>query len=346
MTKKKVLYILHDYPQISQTYIKVELEEVYPNYDIEIVALRQSSHPYSKHYPYNYYSNYEDVLSFAKTFKPNVLHSHWMHGHLDTVFKVACELNIPFTVRSHSFDTMWKKEPWHKILRGRSVPSRIKKYISWINHPLCLGMLAFPYAIEPLIKAGLNREKLIPCAPVFSHNLFYKKTTNGEKIINVGAGSPKKKFEDYIQLAALTPNRQFHLYSLGYLTESIKQKNIDAGSPLTMMEPIEHEEFAERMSDYQWMVYTADPVRATVGWPMTLLEAQASGVGVCMRNIRPDLKNYLGGAAILYDSIEELVDIVSKPVPDELRVKGFENAQKYGIKKHIHLLADLWDACS
>ena len=37
---------------------------------------------------------------------------------------------------------------------------------------------------------------------------------------------------------------------------------------------------------------------------MAIAEAQAAGVGVCMPNIRPDIKEYVGEAGFVYDSIE------------------------------------------
>ncbi len=80
----------------------------------------------------------------------------------------------------------------------------------------------------------------------------------------------------------------------------------------------------------------------TVGWPMAIAEAQASGVGVCMPRIRPDLVEYVG-PGVIYDSIEELYPIVSGPVPDEMREAGFEHARRSDIAEHKHLLTDLWD---
>jgi hypothetical protein len=93
---------------------------------------------------------------------------------------------------------------------------------------------------------------------------------------------------------------------------------------------------------HQWLVYTAAFELATVGWPMAVAEAQAAGVGVCMPNIRPDLKEYIGNAGYLYDSISEVAEIIAKPVPDEIREAGFLQAKKSDIQEHKHLLTDLW----
>ena len=79
-----------------------------------------------------------------------------------------------------------------------------------------------------------------------------------------------------------------------------------------------------------------------VGWPLCALEAMASGTGVCLPNIRPDIKDYIGDAGIIYSDIEELKDIITKPVPQQMREKGFELARKYDIRKQIHLLTNLW----
>jgi hypothetical protein len=80
----------------------------------------------------------------------------------------------------------------------------------------------------------------------------------------------------------------------------------------------------------------------TVGWPMAIAEAQASGTGVIMANIRPDLRDYVGEAGYLYDSIEDVVDMVRAPVPETIREAGFEQARKMDIRRNLHLLTDRW----
>jgi hypothetical protein len=94
---------------------------------------------------------------------------------------------------------------------------------------------------------------------------------------------------------------------------------------------------------HQWLVYTASFEMKTVGWPMAIAEAQASGVGVCMANIRPDLKQYVGEAGILFDSIHDITGMIQKPVPEEMREAGFEQAKNSNINEHKRLLTDLWD---
>lgn len=61
-----------------------------------------------------------------------------------------------------------------------------------------------------------------------------------------------------------------------------------------------------------------------------------------MPNLRPDVKDYVGPAGFLYDSIGDVADIISKPFPEELRQLGFEHAKKSDVFRHKRLLINLW----
>ena len=76
--------------------------------------------------------------------------------------------------------------------------------------------------------------------------------------------------------------------------------------------------------------------------PLAVAEAQAAGVGVCMQNIRPDLKDYVGEAGFVFDSFADVANIVSKPFPDDMRQRGFGWAKRCDIADHIRLLTNLW----
>jgi hypothetical protein len=75
---------------------------------------------------------------------------------------------------------------------------------------------------------------------------------------------------------------------------------------------------------------------------MAIAEAQASGVGVCVANIRPDLREYAGPTAFLYDSLDEVVKLIRQPVPEQSRQSGFEQAKKSDVFQHRSLLFHLW----
>jgi hypothetical protein len=107
------------------------------------------------------------------------------------------------------------------------------------------------------------------------------------------------------------------------------------------MPPVELEDMPAEYKKHRWLVYTAAD-GGNVGWPMSIAEAQAAGVGVCMANIRPDLRDYVGPAGFLYDSLDEALEIISKPFPEEMRNLGFEQAKKSDVFEHRALLFNLW----
>jgi len=342
--KTRVLYILHQYPQISESYIEVEIRNLRPDYEIHIISTTDADHPIDDPHPFTRLDTREEIREFIRTLGPDLIHTHWLSKHLHIVCPLARELGIPYTVRSHSFDTLWRQVPWYKrMFSRRHGAAAIDRYVEYLNDDLCLGLVSFPFSIPRLERVGVKREKMHPCHPVVDFDLFADKGPNGDAVLNVGACLPKKNHADFIDLASKVPERTFNLYPLGYKTERIKRMNLAAGSPVEIKQPVQLHEMRSVYKQHRWLVYTACPKLATVGWPIAVAEAQAAGVGVCLQNVRPDLKDYIGDSGILFSSVAELVDLVKNPVPDEMRQKGFENARKSDFSKHRHLLTDLWE---
>jgi hypothetical protein len=259
--------------------------------------------------------------------------------------KLARKTQIPFTVRAHSFDSLWQEEksPFDvtRFFSEFYSPRHVRKAVQLVNDDLCLGILAFPFARPRFEKAGIRGDKIVDCYPVVNYRRFYDITPNGDAVMNVGAALGKKKMEDFIELATLVPGLQFNLYALGYKVESLAEVNKARGYPVHIIPPVELEDMPREYKKHRWLVYTASKT-GRVGWPMAIAEAQASGVGVCMANIRPDLREYVGEAGYLYDSLSEAVAIISKPFPEEMRQKGFQQAKKSNIFEHRDLLFGLW----
>ena len=211
-----------------------------------------------------------------------------------------------------------------------------------VSNPLCLGVLAFPFTRPYLEANGARPDKIIDCFPCIDFNRFYDRSPNGDKIMNVGACIPKKRMEDFLELGLRMPEKEFDLYPVSYNVANIVQKNQAMGSPIRIHSPVEPSLMPAQYKKHQWLVYTADRQINTVGWPMAAAEAQASGVGVLLPDLRPDLKDYIGDAGYLYKSIDEVVEIISEPVPENIREAGFENARKSDVYDHKTLLTNLW----
>lgn len=339
------MYIVREYPQISQTYIKSEIEAVQDGYEIDVITVRKIDLPYNNHAPYRFMDDPAMIREAIEEFQPLILHTHYII-QTPLLGKLSRQTNTPFTIRAHSFDAIRprKKTISDFIYSSRKdyISSQIRKAVRYINDDLCLGVLTFPFTRQILERAGIRSEKIHDCFPVVNYRLFHDPSPNGRSIMNVGACIPKKRMEDFLQLATDMPNLEFNLYAMGYQVEKISSLNKNMGKPVKIIPPVEPDQMPGEYKKHRWLVYTASRDHGTVGWPMAIAEAQASGVGVCMPNIRPDLRDYVGKAGFLYNSISEVADIISKPFPEEMQQIGFEHAKKSDIFKHKVILTDLW----
>ncbi|NEQ05166.1 MAG: glycosyltransferase family 4 protein [Moorea sp. SIO4E2] len=338
MNKLRVTYVLSHYPQISETYIESELEAIWDDFEIQIISMTPAYATYQKHFPYRCIKNPFEIKKEIEKFKPDVLHTHWLSHIRDLAYLAGFFANgenqIPFTVRSHSFDVL---DPSGRIVQA-AVP--------FINSELCLGILSFPFAREILESHGVKSEKIHESYPVMNFKRFYDRSANGESVMNVGACIPKKKMEDFLELAKKIPNREFNLYALGYNSPSIASLNKEMGKPVNVVSPVEPSQMLAEYKKHNWLVYTACHDLKTVGWPVAVAEAQAAGLGVCFPNIRPDIKEYVGEAGFLYDSISDVAEIISNPPSKEIIEKGFAQAKKSDISLHKNTLISLWKKSS
>lgn len=354
MRKRRVVYVLSTYPQISQTYIHAEIAALQEDHEIKVFAQRAPNLAAENALPYEVVAGQDALLREIENFQPDVLHTHYLHM-LNHIGPLAERSGIPFTLRTHSFDVLTGRtsrsgvksilaDLAHSDALARYAPTPRRKAVSFINHELCLGALAFPFVRPLLEKYGADEEKIIDCFPVIDYAAFYDRTENGDAVMNVGAALPKKQMEDFIRLGTLAPELTFNLYAMGYDVEKLEKANRDAGSPIHIVPPVQPLAMPAEYKKHRWLVYTASFELRNVGWPMAIAEAQAAGVGVCMPNIRPDVAEYIDRAGFIYDSIEDVVDVVRGPVPHDMREAGFEKAKRSDIRSHIHLLTDLWES--
>jgi glycosyltransferase involved in cell wall biosynthesis len=340
----RVMYIVKQFPQLSESYVKTEIEAVRERCEISIIALKQASLAAKNHQPFRCLADLGAIREAIEEFRPHVLHSHWLHS-ARIVGKLSQQTKIPFTIRTHSFDAIWSGDlgtHWFRFFGRHSLPPHIVESIRWIKSDLCLGILAFPFNRARLEKAGVPLRKIVDSYPVVNYPLFHNTAPNGDAIMNMGAAIKKKNMEEFIELATMAPELRFNLYAMAYEVEKLRALNEAKGNPVYIVPPVEIEDMPAEYKKHRWLVYTARKDMASVGWPMAVAEAQAAGVGVCLANIRPDLREYIGGAGFLFNSTGEVLDIITKPVPEEMRQLGFEQARKSNIFDHRQLLFDLW----
>ncbi len=331
MRRPKVLYLIWQYPETSQTYIHSEIACLQERYEIFTISLIPPSAARHSPVPFEHFelSDMDGITARAREFAPDVIHTHWMHM-TGLARHVSRAVRTPYTIRSHSFDLLERP------------PDRMAADARLVREDACLGVLGFPWAVERLIEDGAPEDKLRATWPVVDYARFHDESPNGSDVMNVGACVPKKKMEDFLLLALRMPHRRFRLYASGYLNPHLRQRKEELGSPAQVVPATPHEDMPREYKRHEWLVYTADWAPRSVGWPIVVAEAQASGVGVCMPNLRPDLAEYVGDAGYLYESLDEALAIISQPFPEDRRRLGFEHARRSDIAEHVRVLEELW----
>lgn len=345
MTKRRVLYLLFHYPSITEAYVESEIRAVSDRYEVLVVATDVDPPgvtPYRAHSPFRVISDRNEILRFIREFQPHVIHAHRLFM-LPLMSSLCAEANIPFTVRSHAHDAIPSSDP--RVTRWMAQAPTV--LAATTISQLCLGVLAFPFTRIHLETWGVPADKIFDCFPVVDFQRFQHPSVNGDGIMNTGSYMPKKRMEEFLELGQMMPHRTFRLYALSsryHPIERLKALNQQMGNPVCIMDPVQPEDMPREYKKAQWMVYTADPGLANVGWPVSIAEAQAAGVGVCMANIRPDLAEYVGKAGHLFHSISEVPKIISQPFDDERRKLGFALARRSDIFQHRQVLLARWDS--
>jgi glycosyltransferase involved in cell wall biosynthesis len=332
----RIAYIITDYPQASQTYIHEEIASLKDDYNIKVFTFQIPDLIKKNAYPYEFTPR-EGLLEKVREFKPHVMHSHYLIT-FKILDEISSKLAIPYTIRSHSFDILGISQ------------SRLVGLCQNSLSPACLRILCFPDLIQRLVESGVPKEKIVPCWPVVNYQKFYRpeKPKAKNKILNVGAAIEKKNYAEFIDLAynMRSSQKEFNLYVIGYDTAKLQAYNQMRGNPVKTIAYAEYDEMPSVYQSHDWLVYTGDPIINALGLPLSIAEAQASGIGVCLQEMpgrKQGFLNYLGGAGFLFQGIEELPSILNQPYPEEMRVRGLENAKKCDIYEHNKLLTEVWD---
>jgi hypothetical protein len=296
-----------------------------------VAALQRANLVYDGHEPFEVLSDPSErgLAKLAQRYRPDIVHGHYFKFARALVI-LAKAAGTFFTVRTHSFDVLE-----HGALEDASA-------IAAVNDPACRGVLCFPFVVDRLVRAGVSAAKIVPSWPVADIARFRNREPNGSDIMNVGAALPKKSMHVFADLAKALPEAKFSLYMLGYDAAEIEAYARATGSPMQVAPPVHPADMPAEYKKHRWLVYTASKEIGTVGWPLSVAEAQASGVGVLMQNIRPDIAEYVGPGGYVFDTIEDTRRIISEPFSDERREAGFLHAENSNVDAHIELLYRLW----
>jgi hypothetical protein len=330
----KVLYALEAYPELSETYIEVERRLVAQRCETHAISFLTPGTFNPDHLSYVHLRKKRTKWPLARRhalrgFRPDIVHTHWL-----TVTKYAQGFarmfDVPWTVRSHSFDVMDRP--------AEAIASDIAR----CNESDCAGVIVFPFLRTRLLEAGLREDKLVDCLPVVDVAMFQDVYATGDGVIHMGATKKKKNFPGFIKLATLCPEREFTLIPLSRGWDWVEKLNEDAGNPVTMMRPIRHAEMPDLWRQQKWLVYAGDRAHPSTGWPIAVCEAWAAGVGVCLQKVRPDMEDYVGDCGHVFDEVEDSAELIKGEPDPAMLERGRQKARTIDAPRHIDTLFDLW----
>lgn len=348
LARMRVLVLLADSAAQGDPAIRNEIAALEAGHEVRVLTRRDAASGRDSA------STFARILDAVRAFAPDVLHAHGF-TQLGFAGRLAEAAGVPFTLRAHATDTAILRPAGMRArmagwLRRTPRPERTADFEAGLRamaNDLCLGVLILPFTRPWLVRAGVNEGKLIDCFPAMPFAAFHDRSPNGDAVMNIGAVAGSRAASDILRLANKVPGREFNLYAPDAgAPEGLATRGAQQRAGVKVIAPVDASAMPGEYKRHRWLVLTADPrtaKSAVPDWPLAIAEAQAAGVGVCMPNLRPDLARYVGeGAGILYDSVDELPAIVSGPLPDEMRERGFAQARKSDIMQHLHLLTDLW----
>lgn len=281
----KILYILWNYPQISETYVAAEIDfALKHDFHVEVWSTLVQNEGVPAQCPVHR-GTLAEAISMVR---PEIIHVHYL---------VVAERHakdfpgpIPVTVRAHSFD--WNPEA---CLRAAALPAVRKIY-------------AFPHFARQV-----SHPKVTALPVAYSTQRFRPAPRKDRRmVLRLGAGLPTKGLSDFFEVARALPEYRF---VLGVATtggahdylEVLKGMNKDGHVDLRV--DLSNEEAASLTSEAAIYLDTSDPGLQLFGMPISIAEALATGSLVLARH-SPEAKEFVGAAGRFYTSPVEATRII------------------------------------
>lgn len=280
----KILYLLGNYPQISETYVSNEIDfAIQAGFQVEVWAQNVIVGDMKPQCPVHRGSIAEAVAAA----RPDLLHIHYLVMAEARLNELPA--HIPITIRAHSFD-------WSHTLASRlsGLPNVKKIY-------------AFPHFARES-----SHPKVVPLPVAYNSRLHKPSLTKDRSLVlRLAAALPTKGLRDFLQAAPLLPAHRFVLCAAragggeDYPNELVRTKG---AVDLRFDVPVE--DAAALMAKAAIYLDTSDEKGHRFGMPISIAEAMATGTLVLARH-SPAAEEFLGGAGLLYESVREAADIIA-----------------------------------
>lgn len=285
----KVLYVVWDFPQLTETYVRWEIDCM-RRWGVEVEVWSDLAQPESP-FPSPVTVHHGPLEDVIRAVRPQIVHFHWIDfaaRHLDTVARAG----VPATVRGHGFE----------FNTGHAS--------ELLSHAGIQGLYLFPHYEAQVAE----RPRMEAMNAAFNGDLYYPEFRKDRRlVVRAGSAKPTKGVRTFIDTARLCPSHRFvlilgRLPRLGHYVDEIQEYNRQAGSPVEIHVNLPTEEVAaivRRAGTYLHTYGDEEPF----GMPISIAEAMATGCYILARN-RPGAAAYVGPAGHLYETAEQAAQLI------------------------------------
>jgi glycosyltransferase involved in cell wall biosynthesis len=270
----RVLYLLFQYPQLTESYVRWEIDYMRRRgVEIEVwTELSETPAPFETDVPIHR-GRVEDAIA---RFRPHLAHVHWLNV-VPRVRDAVMRAGLPITARGHSFDFAPK------------VVARLQ------DDPVIQRLYLYPHFLPELA----SKAKVTPlCTPFPGHHYAPAPGKDTRLVLRCGAAIPGKDIETFLAVAERCPDHRFVLV-LGRATgheayaDELVARNRERGEPVEIHVNLQAEEVAPLVARAGIFMHTFGS-GSSFGQPTGICEAMATGAYVIARR-------NVGAAALLGD---------------------------------------------
>jgi glycosyltransferase involved in cell wall biosynthesis len=314
----RVLYALWHYPQLTETYIRWEIECMQRwGVHVEVWSERESpAAPFVTDVPVHHGSL---AAAIART-RPHLVHVHWLHSAVqyDGAIRKA---GLPLTVRGHGFEVARR----HVLALQRS--------------PTVQAVYLFPH----LARSFPGMDKVRPMTTAFNGDLFYPGPHKDRRlVVRTGPGLPTKDVQAFFDVARSCPDHRFVLVLARCneherFLDKVDAYNRKLGSPveLRINEPVE--QVAALVREAGIYLHTHG-LAVPYGMPISIAEAMATGSYVIGRRCRAS-EAYIGNAGRVYGSAAEAAQQIQRTA--QWSDEQWQRAQRRAVERAYRHFADI-----
>lgn len=322
----RVLYLLWNYPQISETYIDAEISFAL-RHGVQVhIWAPKCRHPQITPACPVYRGKISEALVDSKA---EVVHCHYLPV-AETYYR-SIPARIPITVRGHSFD--WSVDAFRRVADLESV-KRIYLFPHFYGQ-VCgnAKVRSLPVAFTPRARQDIQKNRRL--------------------VLRLAAGLPTKGLSDFFSVAErLADDFRFVLGvaragGADSYPEQLVETSRKMGGFVDVKIDIPPDEAWDLYRKASIYLDTSNPAGHSFGMPISIVEAWSEGMLVLARD-EPDARRYVGGEAYCYKTPAQAAAMISETAKwGENRWALEESssrfrAQPFTDERILHTLLEDW----